>query len=221
MDAHDDKTVIRPRARPALDPAILDDDTIVRERAPFADLPAATLEEAAPREDAAPGAAHPAEPYALVEPNHSAGSAAGRPAVFPSSPHPRTPGPPIVPAGPQPPVYRFRVNNHEPIALDAPAIIGRKPSAPRITSGRPARLIRVPSPLLEVSSTHLELRQHGASVIVTDLRSTNGTIVTIPGFSAQKLHQGESVVVSAGTVVDIGDGNLVEILPVERISAVG
>jgi hypothetical protein len=58
-------------------------------------------------------------------------------------------------------------------------------------------------------------------VIVTDLKSTNGTIVAIPGFSAQKLRQGESVVVSAGTVVDIGDGNLVEILPVERIAPAG
>jgi pSer/pThr/pTyr-binding forkhead associated (FHA) protein len=119
------------------------------------------------------------------------------------------------------PVHRFRINGHEPIGLDLPAIIGRKPSAPRISSGRLARLVRVPSPLREVSSTHLELRQHGASVIVTDLKSTNGTIVAIPGFSAQKLRQGESVVVSAGTVVDIGDGNLVEILPVERIAPAG
>jgi hypothetical protein len=42
-------------------------------------------------------------------------------------------------------------------------------------------------------------------------------VVSIPGASSQKLRQGESLVVSAGTVVDIGDGNTVEILPIERL----
>ena len=113
--------------------------------------------------------------------------------------------------------HHIRVNRHEPIPLDAPALIGRKPVSPRIQKGEVPRLVRVPSPGREVSSTHVELRQQGASVIVTDLRSTNGTVVLIPGASAQKLRQGESLVVSAGTVVDIGDGNTVEILPIERL----
>jgi hypothetical protein len=116
------------------------------------------------------------------------------------------------------PWYRIRVNRHEPIPLDAPALIGRKPVSPRIAIGGVPRLVRVPSPGREVSSTHVELRQQGASVIVTDLRSTNGTLVSIPGTSSQKLRQGESLVVSAGTIVDIGDGNTVEILPIERLA---
>jgi pSer/pThr/pTyr-binding forkhead associated (FHA) protein len=74
----------------------------------------------------------------------------------------------------------------------------------------------VPSPLREVSSTHLELRQQGALVIVTDLKSTNGTVVTVPGRAAVKLRGGESVVVVPGTIVDIGDDNLIEILPIGR-----
>jgi pSer/pThr/pTyr-binding forkhead associated (FHA) protein len=64
-----------------------------------------------------------------------------------------------------------------------------------------------------VSSTHLEVRQVGASVVITDLRSTNGSVVSAPGAAPRKLRQGESVVVSPGTLVDIGDGNIVEILP--------
>ena len=43
---------------------------------------------------------------------------------------------------------------------------------------------------------------------MTDLRSTNGSIVQLPGNAARKLRQGESVVVSAGTLVDIGDETL-------------
>ncbi|WP_394770231.1 FHA domain-containing protein [Lacisediminihabitans sp.] len=210
MDAEDDNTVIRPRAIPDADAAIPDDDTIIRERVPFADL-APIFEEVARR------AGVNSAPFALVEPRPSSPIAAPLPAVEPA----RAQTPPVDDSSRTAPVYRFRVNNHEPIALDAPAILGRKPSAPRVTRGPLARLVRVPSPLREVSSTHLELRQQGASVIVTDLRSTNGTIITVPGFSAQKLLQGESVVVSAGTVVDIGDGNLVEILPVERVWATG
>lgn len=113
--------------------------------------------------------------------------------------------------------YRFSINAGEPIALDVPVLIGRRPSMPRIATGRPLRLVGVDSPSSEVSSTHLELRQHGSSVVVTDLRSTNGTIVTVPGVAALKLHQGESVVVSAGTLVDIGDDNVIEILPMPRL----
>lgn len=112
-----------------------------------------------------------------------------------------------------PPSYGFSVNRTAPIGLDAPALLGRRPALPRIVGERPQRLVRVPSPLHEVSATHLELRQQGALVIVTDLRSTNGSVVRIPGRDAVKLRQGESVVVAPGTVIDIGDGNLVEILP--------
>lgn len=118
-----------------------------------------------------------------------------------------------------PATYRFSINAGQPIDLAVPVIIGRRPSMPRITTGRPLRLLPVLSPTSEVSGTHLELRQHGTSVVVTDLRSTNGTIVTVPGVAALKLHQGESVVVSAGTLVDIGDDNVIEILPMPRLVA--
>jgi hypothetical protein len=151
------------------------------------------------------------EPPALVEPPR------GYPAVVERSVTPRE-GLPADPGGLTVPWYRIRVNRHEPIPLDAPALIGRKPISPRIAIGGVPRLVRVPSPGREVSSTHVELRQQGASVIVTDLRSTNGTLVSIPGTSSQKLRQGESLVVSAGTIVDIGDGNTVEILPIERLA---
>lgn len=115
------------------------------------------------------------------------------------------------------PVYSFRIGGlKEPIALDRPARIGRRPSSPRILVGAPPRLVRVLSPQREVSATHLELRQTGTTVVVTDLRSTNGTVVLVPGSTPRKLLQGESVVVSPGTLVDIGDENIVQILPLDR-----
>ena len=156
------------------------------------------------------------EPPALVEPPALLEPPRGHPFVVERPVSPRA-GLPIDPDGLTVLWHRIRINRHEPIPLDIPALIGRQPVCPRIAIGGVPRLVRVPSPRCEVSSTHIELRQHGASVIVTDLRSTNGTIVSIPGSSSQKLRQGESLVVSAGTVVDIGDGNTVEILPIERL----
>lgn len=114
--------------------------------------------------------------------------------------------------------YSFRLGSRpDAISLDLPAWIGRRPSTPRVVAGAPPRLVRVASPQREVSATHLEVRQLGSSVIVTDLRSTNGSVVMLPGSVPRKLRQGESVVVSPGTLVDIGDENVLQILPMKRL----
>jgi pSer/pThr/pTyr-binding forkhead associated (FHA) protein len=113
--------------------------------------------------------------------------------------------------------YGFRVGEKgRTVLLDVTAFVGRAPRSPRIQHGVLPRLIRVVSPRNEVSATHLGIRQLGASVIVTDLGSTNGTVVASPGSVPRSLRQGESVVVMPGTLVDIGDGNVIEILPVQR-----
>ncbi len=115
--------------------------------------------------------------------------------------------------------YQFRIGDDgDVISLDRTSYIGRSPSAPRIATGGEPLLIAVTSPRREVSSTHVELRQLGPRVVVTDMKSTNGTFVTIPGGSPRKLRQGESLVVTPGTIVDIGDGILIEVLPM-RLTA--
>ena len=105
-------------------------------------------------------------------------------------------------------------------AADRPGCAGvrrRRPVPPRIPLGAPPHLVRVPSPHSEVSGTHVEVMQQGSSIIVTDLKSTNATVVLVPGAVPLRLRQGESVVVTPGTVVDIGDGNRIEILPTQRL----
>ena len=119
----------------------------------------------------------------------------------------------------QPFDYTFRVNIEEPVGLDIAAIVGRRPSLPRITGRRVPRLVRVSSPHREVSASHLELRQHGALVVLTDLHSTNGSFVRSPGRPPVKLQQGETLVVVPGTTIDIGDDNIIEILPLQRVDA--
>jgi hypothetical protein len=56
----------------------------------------------------------------------------------------------------------------------------------------------------------VRIEQTGDAVVVTDLRSTNGTVLTILG-ERVRLRPGQSHVVLAGTTVDIGDGNIIEI----------
>lgn len=115
-------------------------------------------------------------------------------------------------------IYSFRVGEFgEQVMLDVPARVGRDPRFSRISTGTTPRLVRVSSRGHEVSATHVEIRQVGSSVIITDLRSTNGSVVMQPGSVPRKLRQGESVVVSPGALVDIGDENILQILPMQRL----
>jgi pSer/pThr/pTyr-binding forkhead associated (FHA) protein len=113
--------------------------------------------------------------------------------------------------------YAFRIGRQDAVSLEAVTFIGRQPSAPRIFNAGIPQFVQVPSRRYEVSATHVELRQLGATVVVTDMRSTNGTIVAVPGQTPRTLRQGESAVVTPGTLVDIGDNNVIEILPLQDL----
>ena len=196
-DTPDEETLVRPRvpSAGATDAAgsSIDADTVIRVPAPTAPTRAAP-DTPVPSTPAPPALVEPAEPVApsIDELLH-----------------------PPIPPRERVFAYGFRVNNGRAVSLESPVLIGRAPTPPRILTGERPVLARVESPHKEVSGTHLELRQQGTLVIATDLRSTNGTTVTPPGRETQKLRQGESVVVQPGTVIDIGDGNLVEILPLQ------
>lgn len=107
---------------------------------------------------------------------------------------------------------RARLSDGTVVDLDVAVYVGRKPSAPRIHVGAPPRLVTVPSPLRELSSTHLELRVVGGALVASDMRSTNGTIVHLPGSAPRTLIHGESAVVIPGTRIDLGEGVAIDIL---------
>jgi hypothetical protein len=118
----------------------------------------------------------------------------------------------------RPSTFGFRVRDGQPYPLDVVHYVGRNPKQPRIPLDEPVRLFSVASPTKLVSSTHLELRQQGESVVVTDLRSTNGTSVILPGRAWQRLRAGQGVAVIPGTLIDIGDGVVLEIMPPTGVS---
>jgi hypothetical protein len=106
----------------------------------------------------------------------------------------------------------FRVGDRPPERVDSPVYVGRQPRSPRVTGPMLPRLVRVDSPSREVSATHIELRPTTDGLLLTDLESTNGTVVRQPGTGVRRLESGESLPVVPGTLIDIGDGNVIEIL---------
>lgn len=113
---------------------------------------------------------------------------------------------------PAPPLRVLLADGTE-IPLDALVYLGRKPSVPRIHVGPEPRLVTLPSPGRELSATHLELRLVGATLVASDMRSTNGTVIRLPGAAPRTLIRGESAVVVAGTRIELGDGAVLDILP--------
>jgi hypothetical protein len=94
----------------------------------------------------------------------------------------------------------------DPVPLDVPAIVGRRPGASRLPESPQPRRIVVPPECREVSGRHARFDQVGDSILVTDLGSSNGIVVHLPTGSTQRLRPGESSVVLLGSVISLGDG---------------
>lgn len=88
-------------------------------------------------------------------------------------------------------------------SLNRPVLIGRSPAASG--SGADARLITITDDP-DISRTHLRVAVEGEAVVVTDLGSKNGTIITLPGAAPRKLRAYDPTVVLPGTLVDLGGG---------------
>ncbi len=92
------------------------------------------------------------------------------------------------------------------VALDRPILLGRAPQVSRVKNDEMPRLITVESPNHDISRTHAEVRMDGPEIVVTDLTSTNGVLLTRPGAVAEQLRPGVPTAVEAGAVVDLGEG---------------
>lgn len=129
---------------------------------------------------------------------------------------PGIPGQPPAPPVTARPVARLVFGDGETVAVDRAVLVGRAPQPARSTGDGAPRLVTVASPHHEVSSTHLEIRpgsgaDHGAAV-VTDLGSTNGTVVVQPGLPPEDLRPGLTVQLVPGSLVDLGDGVTITVM---------
>lgn len=112
-----------------------------------------------------------------------------------------------VPLPPQDPVTVLRpvlgvllLSTGDVITLDRGVVMGRSPRT-EFSGGERPHVVKLPSGDGEVSRTHLEVSLDGWHVLVTDLHSTNGTIVVLPGRDPERLRPGEPTPIQPGTLV--------------------
>ena len=118
------------------------------------------------------------------------------------------------PVEPPPVMALLRPITGAPVSVDRPVLIGRAPNAAKAGVNVTPKLMTVPSPSHDISRTHVKVEPVGRTVQVTDLHSTNGTVLITgplggdPSLAGQR-HQlvpGEPVAVQPGWILDLGDG---------------
>lgn len=112
-------------------------------------------------------------------------------------------------------VAKLVVSDGQTVLVDGVVLIGRAPEARRFTSTEQPQLVTVPSRLHEISSTHVEVRPgtgtDQGSAVVTDMGSTNGTVLVQPGVGPEDLKPGIAVALVPGAIINLGDGVTIQV----------
>ncbi|GAB2584248.1 FHA domain-containing protein [Microlunatus antarcticus] len=106
---------------------------------------------------------------------------------------------------PVPAVAVLRASSGATVEVVTSVLVGRAPAHDRARVEDPA-LLTVTSPSHDISRTHLEVFASGWDVGVTDLHSTNGTVLVSPDGSIRTMDPGETVGVELGTSLELADG---------------
>jgi len=113
----------------------------------------------------------------------------------------------------RPTLARLRASDGSVVPLDRPVLIGRAPTE-NAAPGVLPRLLTVPSPHHDISRTHLLVVPDGWDLMVTDLHSTNGTIIVRPPQGQRELLRPDlPTPVPIGTRLELGDGVSVTVEP--------
>ncbi len=118
-------------------------------------------------------------------------------------------GEPLPPQEPvlvsRPALGLLRLSTGDVITLDRSVVMGRNPRSELNGDERP-HVVKLPSGDGEISRTHLTITLDGWHVLLTDLESTNGTLVEFPGRPPERLRPKEPVLIPNATVVTLADG---------------
>jgi FHA domain-containing protein len=106
---------------------------------------------------------------------------------------------------PRPVLGVLQMSTGDVVMLDRGVVMGRSPSSDRLSNGETAHVVKLASPSKDISRNHLEVCLDGWHVLVTDLQSKNGTVVTLPGASPHRLRPDEPTVIEPGTRVEMAD----------------
>lgn len=116
------------------------------------------------------------------------------------------PGLPVTPQAQRPVLGVLLPSSGGRIEVDRPVVIGRSPAANRVSGDQLPRLLTVPSPSHDISRTHVQVAPENGRMVVTDLNSTNGTVLVAPDGRRTDLRPGIAVPIDAGSLIDLGDG---------------
>jgi hypothetical protein len=142
--------------------------------------------------------------------DHDGQTTVGTPVADFVRPQAGIPGQELAPAVVAHPVAKLIFSTGDVVDVDRVILVGRAPEARRFASSDQPHLVTVSSPNHEISSTHLEIRpgagaDHGMAV-VTDMGSTNGTVLVQPGLPPEDLQAGIAISLIPGAILDLGDG---------------
>jgi hypothetical protein len=103
-----------------------------------------------------------------------------------------------------PSVWHLAFPDSSELDVTRPVIIGRRPWAVGGDERSVVRLV-APSPLCEISATHLELSLVDGQLNARDLQSTNGTVIYGPSRAPRLLNSGRAVALLSGDILDLGE----------------
>lgn len=106
---------------------------------------------------------------------------------------------------PRPPLGILRLSAGDVITLNQGVVMGRNPRA-EFDGDERLHMVKLPGGDGDISRTHVKVTLDGWHVLVTDMKSTNGTLVELPGRPPERLRAAEPVPIPHGTVVTLADG---------------
>lgn len=106
---------------------------------------------------------------------------------------------------PRPVLGVLRLSTGDVVTLDRGVVLGRSPRADFGGKAERPHVVRLPSPGQDISRTHVEVRIEGWHVLVTDLDSTNGTMIAVPGEEPRRLRPNDPTMIPPGTLVSLAD----------------
>ena len=95
----------------------------------------------------------------------------------------------------------LRLSNGDVVTLDRGVVMGRNPRLPAGFTGEQPNLVKLNDPNKDISSQHLEVSLDYWHVLVTDLGSTNGTEVVLPGQPPVQLRPNDPMMIEPGSRV--------------------
>ncbi len=100
----------------------------------------------------------------------------------------------------------LRLSTGDVVSLDRGVIMGRNPPTAEFDGDERLHSVKLPGGEGEISRAHLRVTIDGWHVLVTDLRSTNGTLITLPGRDPEQVRPSYPTQIQPGTVVTLADG---------------